>query len=222
MSGQTRTAWAYDELKARIMDSRLEAGKSYLEQELAEVLGVSRTPLREAALRLEADGFVGIRPRLGILVRPISARDMAEIYDVLTELEPFAARLLAERSLGADEAEALWQPVEQMKVCLDRRDLTAWAAADRMFHTRLVQLADNRRLIRIVSTLWDQVHRTRMATLDARADLERSNEDHARLVELILAGEAAAAEALHRCHRERAGQALVALLTVAEGEEANP
>lgn len=218
MSGPTRTQWAYAELKARIMDNRLEAGQSYLEQALAEELGVSRTPLREAALRLESEGFVTIRPRLGILVRPISAEDMAEIYDILTALEPFAARLLAERKLSQTEAAQLSDPVEEMDACLERGDLAAWAAADRAFHAALIALAGNARLARIIGTLWDQVHRARMATLSARRDLAASNLDHRRLVTHITDGMADAAEALHRRHRAAAGAELVALLE-ARGEE---
>ncbi|WP_112321490.1 GntR family transcriptional regulator [Oceanibium sediminis] len=212
MSGPTRTQWAYAELKARVMDNRLRAGQSYLEQSLAEELGVSRTPLREAALRLEAEGFVTIRPRLGILVRPISAEDMADVYDILTALEPFAARMLAERALSAEELEQLIAPVEQMDACLARGDLAAWAVADRAFHAALIGLAGNPRLDRIIATLWDQVHRARMATLSARRDLAASNLDHRRLVAHIANGEADAAEALHRRHRRAAGKALVRLL----------
>ena len=84
------TEMAYSTLKAMIMDNKLQPAASYLESELAEQLGISRTPTREAMLQLERDGFVEVRPRHGMRVLPISATDMREIYEILTELEPLA------------------------------------------------------------------------------------------------------------------------------------
>ncbi len=208
----TRTRYAYDELKARIMDNRLTAGQSYLEQALAEALGVSRTPLREAAQRLETEGFVTIRPRLGVMIRPISAADMAEIYDLLMVLEPHAAALLAARKLSPEIKDRLEAAVAAMEDALTTGDLTAWAAADRQFHTDLIELCGNARLQAIVAGLWDQVHRARVATLGARQDLAASNADHRALIALIFAGDAKSAEQLHRRHRARAGAALVEIL----------
>ncbi|MEM7614962.1 MAG: GntR family transcriptional regulator, partial [Pseudomonadota bacterium] len=187
---QTRTQYAYDQLKAMIMDNSLAAGASFLEQTLAERLGVSRTPLREAAQQLQTEGFVTIRPRLGVLIRPISARDMAEIYDLLTILEPHAARLLAQRDLGPECRAELQGSVFEMDHALRAMDLKAWALADRAFHKQLIDLCGNSRLRDIVSGLWDQVHRARISTLGDRDDLATSNDDHRALLDLIFKGDA--------------------------------
>ena len=200
------------------MDNRLMAGASYLEQALAETLGMSRTPVREAALRLESEGFVTIRPRLGIYIRPISRTDMIEIYALLTELEPYATRLLAERSLTSEEQAELRAPVKAMERYLAQGARQDWAQADREFHETLIRLTGNARLMRFVATLWDQVHRTRATTVAARQDLERSNEDHRAVVALIIAGKGAEAEALHRQHRDRANAGLLCLLDDAGDE----
>lgn len=209
---QTRTQYAYDQLKAMIMDNSLAAGASFLEQTLAERLGVSRTPLREAAQQLQTEGFVTIRPRLGVLIRPISARDMAEIYDLLTILEPHAARLLAQRDLGPECRAELQGSVFEMDHALRAMDLKAWALADRAFHKQLIDLCGNSRLRDIVSGLWDQVHRARISTLGDRDDLATSNDDHRALLDLIFKGDADGAETLHREHRARAGAALTQIL----------
>lgn len=207
-----RSRYAYDELKARIMDNRLTPGSSHLEQALAEALGVSRTPLREAAQRLETEGFVTIRPRLGIMIRPISAVDMAEIYDLLMVLEPHAAALLASRRLSEEVKTQLDTSVSEMEAALNAQDLPAWAAADRRFHADLIGLCGNERLRSIVAGLWDQVHRARVATLASRTDLATSNADHRALLKLVFEGDARGAEQLHRRHRARAGAALVEIL----------
>lgn len=209
---ETRTARAYETLKRMIMENELEAGQSYLEQALAARLGISRTPLREAALRLAGEGFVTIRPRLGIQIRPISARDMEEIYDILAELEPYAAARLAARGLDPSDLETLEATVREMETAVAAGNLAAWAGADRRFHQVLIELAGNERLTGIVSTLWDQVHRARMATLRLRTNLGKSNDDHRALVERIAAGDARGAARAHRRHRERAGRELLALL----------
>ncbi len=210
--GDTRTQWAYQTLKDKIMYDELPHDRPYLEQELADDLGISRTPVREAALRLQEEGFVTIRPRLGIQVRPISVDDMAEIYDILTELEPYAASRLASRKLGLIEEKKLEKTVSAMEEALERKDRLAWAASDRVFHETLMELAGNKRLLRIVSTLWDQVHRVRMATLWLRQSLGRSNDDHRKLFELIRDGDIQGAEHLHRRHRAHAKKELVSLL----------
>ena len=93
---------AYQRLRAMILDNLLPPGTQRLEAELALELGMSRTPVREAMLRLQQEGLVSVTPRHGMRVAPISVADMRDIYDVLESLEPKAAELLARR--GLDEA----------------------------------------------------------------------------------------------------------------------
>ena len=90
---QTQRATAL--LREMIVSNRLPAGSNHLETELADLLGMSRTPVREAAIALGAQGLVEVRPRHGIRVLPISPADMEEIYSILTELESLAAWNLA-------------------------------------------------------------------------------------------------------------------------------
>ena len=91
---------AYGRLKKLILDGTLPAGAQLLEQEAAERLDMSRTPVREAMVRLRQDGMVEIRPRHGMRVLPVSARDMAELYAVLTALEG----ILKSRERGTRDA----------------------------------------------------------------------------------------------------------------------
>jgi len=86
---------AYEQVKRRILDNQYHPGYQALEQEVAEDLGMSRTPVREALIRLKHEGLVELIPRRGMRVVPVVADDMKEIYDVLTSLESMAAELLA-------------------------------------------------------------------------------------------------------------------------------
>ncbi|MFK8034778.1 MAG: GntR family transcriptional regulator [Hyphomicrobiales bacterium] len=211
--GDTRTQRAYQTLKALVMDNTLKPSASYLESELADRLGMSRTPVREAALQLESEGFLTIRPRHGITILPISIEDMTEIYELLTELEPYAAERVARNGLSVSQREALMVHVNAMEAALESDDLVLWADADEAFHMNLVRLAGNQRLSRMVATFWDQVHRARIATLTLRPKPSRSNEDHRKLVDLLGDGDWKGARQLHREHRENAKNMLVDLIT---------
>jgi DNA-binding GntR family transcriptional regulator len=87
----------YQALRARILDNLWPPGYQALEQALALELGVSRTPVREALIRLHNEGLVEVVPRHGVRVLPVSPVDMAEIYAILTSLESLAAELAAKR-----------------------------------------------------------------------------------------------------------------------------
>ena len=88
---------AYEQIRRRILDNAWPPGHRALEQEVALALGMSRTPVREALMRLQAEGLVEVIPRHGMRVLPVSPNDMREIYQILTALECMAAELLAQR-----------------------------------------------------------------------------------------------------------------------------
>jgi len=208
----SNTQRAYNELKRRILDNEMPAGYQALEQELAELLGMSRTPVREALIRLANEGMVEVRPRHGMRVLPISAQDIREIYDVLTSLESTAAELVARNGLSQERLETLNRAVRDMDDALAADDMLAWADADERFHELLVEYSGNERLRAMVRTCWDQAHRVRIATLRMRPKPLDSNTEHAEVVDAIARGDADAARRTHRNHRVRAGRVLVDLL----------
>lgn len=203
---------AYNLLKQQILDNDLPAGSQFLEQEIAERLQMSRTPTREAMVRLANEGLVEVRPRHGMRVLPISPKDMAEIYDIITALESSAAGYLAGLGLERDALQPLIDAVSEMDIALAKDDLEAWADADYEFHRQLVELTGNVRLTNLISTYRDQGHRVRMTTLHMRPKPDKSNEDHRAVVEAILANDVDTARQIHRRHRETAGKVLIKLL----------
>ena len=203
---------AYQDLKRRILDNEMPAGFQALEQELAEMLAMSRTPVREALIRLAEEGIVEVRPRHGMRVLPISVDDMREIYEILTGLEGIAAEVVAKRGLTKDQLAALHDAVNAMDTTLAEDDLLGWADADHRFHNLLVEYCGNERLRTWVNTCRDQVHRARMATLRLRPKPVDSNKDHAAVVDAIERQDAEAARRIHHQHRVRAGAMLVELL----------
>jgi DNA-binding GntR family transcriptional regulator len=202
---------AYEQIRRRILDIDWPPGHRALEQEVALALGMSRTPVREALLRLQSEGLVELIPRHGMRVLPVSPNDMREIYQVLTALECMAAELLAQRKPTAEELEPLVAATRAMDKALKAEDLDAWAAADERFHAQLVELSGNRQLQATVLNYWDRAHRARLFTLRLRPAPVNSTKEHMQMVERLSAGDAAGAAAVTRAHRERANRELVAI-----------
>ncbi|MFY0679235.1 MAG: GntR family transcriptional regulator [Thalassovita sp.] len=209
---QSNTQRAIHELRELIFAGDLAAGSDHLESELAEQLGMSRTPVREAALTLESQGLLELRPRKGVRILPVSPADMAEIYDVLTELESLAARRAAERSLTDEDLSLLAQSIQNMDDALESKNLDDWAGADECFHRELVNLGGNSRVRTIFAMMSDQVRRARSVTLYMRPVPVQSNEDHRQVYEAIRLGQPDAAAAIHRAHRQKAKDMIVTLL----------
>ena len=202
----------YQALRARILDNAWPPGHQALEQELALEMGVSRTPVREALIRLHNEGLVEVVPRHGMRVLPVSPVDMAEIYAILTSLESLAAELAAKRKPGAAALAPLEAACREMEAALAADDLDAWAKADERFHLQLVSLCDNRRLAEVVINFWDRAHRARMVTLRMRPRPTHSTREHRAVVKAIRAGDPAKARDLHRAHRERGAVELTEIL----------
>jgi len=202
---------AYAQLRRRILDNDWPPGHRALEHEVATELGMSRTPVREALMRLQNEGLVEVIPRHGMRVLPVSGNDMQEIYQILTALECMAAELLAARKPSAKELEPLVDATQAMDKALRADDLDAWAAADERFHAQLIDLAGNRQLQATVLNYWDRAHRARMFTLRLRPKPVNSTKEHMQMVERLRAGDAEGAARVTRAHRERARHELVTI-----------
>ncbi|WP_016956552.1 GntR family transcriptional regulator [Catenovulum agarivorans] len=203
---------AYRAIREEILNNQFKAGEQVLEKALVERFGISRTPVREACVRLEKEGLIEIKPRHGIRVKPISVEDMAEIYDILTALESEAARILAEKQLTEDDYQTLVAPTAAMEQALANDQLEAWAEADEAFHLALVNLTGNQRLKQVVLQFWGQAHRVRYFTLHLRPKPTGSTQDHIDLVNAIKAGNANLAAEIHRNHRIKGKHTLLNLL----------
>lgn len=209
---KSNTAKAQETLREMIFAGDLMPGSTYLEAELAQLLGMSRTPVREAALRLESQGLLEVRPRHGVRITPISPEDMEEIYEILTELEGLCAEKAADANHPPEEVEALEVAMRQMDDALAAEDRLAWAAADEAFHRALIRLGHNQRAEMIFDMFNDQVRRARAVTLWLRPLPVKSNEAHRAVCDAILRCDPDAAGRLHREHRRQARELLTDLL----------
>lgn len=202
---------AFQQIRRRILDNVWPPGHQSLEQEIALELGMSRTPVHEALMRLASEGLVEVAPRRGMRVLPVSPKDMKEIYEVLTALESMAAVLLAMRKPSSAELAPLVAATHDMEKALEADDLDAWARADESFHEKLVMMAGNSLLMDGVMSYWDRAHRARMFTLRLRPKPIHSTQEHMALVERLQQGDADGASALYHQHRGRASRELLAI-----------
>lgn len=209
---KSRTENAYDLLKTQILQNVMSPGRVETEPEIALRLGMSRTPVREALVRLENEGLLRLVPRRGVQVLSVSPDDMRDIYQLLTILEPEAAMAVARMAPDPAVLAPLQESIEQMAQALEDDDLDAWAEADDRFHRELLSLNPNRRLTGFVTTLFDQAHRARLITLRLRERPWRSTDDHRQILDAIARGDVEATRQLFRAHRERAANELLALL----------
>jgi DNA-binding GntR family transcriptional regulator len=201
-------------IKRSILDSRYAPGSLLSENQLAEELRISRTPIREALRELAGSGLVRILPQRGIVVTELSARDIIEVYQLREQLEPFAARLAAERAsaedvraFGSDQEDAL----RHLKA---GRPRPAYDASVLM-HARIIEIARNNWLEQIMKLLSDQVHRFGLLTLrHGRAG--PAIREHGEIIAAIARRDPDAAESLMRNHL-RADRDVALRLTLPAG-----
>jgi DNA-binding GntR family transcriptional regulator len=169
------------EILAMIFDGRLPAGERINERDVGAQLEVSRTPIREALLGLEGEGFVESRPARGFAPVPLSARDVNEVYPMVAALEILAVRSAPPERVRAQLPE-LERLAEQIAAAPDAR--RAQALDDR-WHARLVKECGNERLLRTLSSLKRVVRRYELAWMADNAHVETSTEQHHAIVEAL-------------------------------------
>ncbi len=183
------TLWerVHRHLRDEILANRLPPGTVLGEVTLAESLGVSRGPVREALGRLAAEGLVTIRPRRGAVVSALSAQEFLEAYQVREALEVLATRLAVPRLEPAD-LERLQDLVEQQAALADAGDVDAFFLANSAFHDLLVTRSGNQTLLEMYRQLVGHMGRYRMRSLALRGTLKRSVAEHRAILRAAGAG----------------------------------
>jgi DNA-binding GntR family transcriptional regulator len=189
-----------------IFQGELTPGEKLTEQAVAERLGVSRGPVREAFRALETVGLLQLEPNRGACVRKIVLEEALEIHDVYAALEELAAQGAARR-LSAPEIEELRVLVDAMDQAAQADDLERYYRLNLSFHKRLVEASGNKRLLRIYNHLLNELHLFRRFGLMQRGEMQRSNAEHRQILERLAAGDAeGAGEAMRKHTRERRRQ----------------
>jgi phosphonate utilization transcriptional regulator len=180
------------ELERMIIAGDLPAGGKLNEAAVAERLGVSRGPVREAFRALEESGLVRLEKNRGVFVRQISVDEADEIYEVRAALDEFVGRRVA-LTATPEQVRDLRARIERMEKAAAKGDIDAYAAANLDFHDRLVELTGNAKLVATYRRLVNELNLYRRATLAQSGTLPVSTREHREIVDRIGAGQAAAA-----------------------------
>jgi DNA-binding GntR family transcriptional regulator len=195
------TLWqrVYDHLRTEILEGRLEPGAELIEVALAEQLGVSRGPLREAIGRLAAEGLVTVSPRRGAVVRSLSKEEFLDLYQVREALERMAVQLAVHR-LTDEQFEELGSLNEAMEAHATRNEVESFFEANLAFHARLLEASGNGKLEELYRQLLGQLGRYRLRSLTLRGNLKRSVAEHKAILRAARRGDAERAAQLMAEH----------------------
>lgn len=174
----------FQTLRQAILRGELEPGERLMEIHLANRLGVSRTPIREAIRKLELEGLVLMIPRRGAEVAEITEKNLRDVLEVRCALEELAVQLACDR-IDEDGIQNLREAAERFREVLDSDDITKIAEADVEFHDVIFAATDNRRLIQLLNNLREQMYRYRIEYLKKKECYPQLLDEHKAIIEAI-------------------------------------
>jgi DNA-binding GntR family transcriptional regulator len=192
----------YSGIKNSIITGELEPHTRLIEENLAEAMRASRTPVREAFQKLEEEGLIYRRPRGGYAVKGVTEEDVDEIFGLRSVLEGYAGFLAASR-ITQEELKSLKEIVRQEEACLKNMDAEEFIELDTAFHDVLHRAAKNARLYALLQGLRDYMYRYRVIILRYHANPGVAVEDHKKMVQCMKARNARQVETLIRRHMNR-------------------
>lgn len=190
-------------IREAIVAGTLKPRERLMEIQLAEELGVSRTPIREALRKLELEGFIVMVPRKGAYVADISIKDIADVFEIRAALEGLAAALAAER-ITEEELEYMERCLVEKADAIKTGNMEKLIDADTKFHEAIYQSSRNERLYAIISNLREQIQRLRSTSLAVPGRMKESLDEHRVIVEAIQSRDSQLARQAAQEHIENA------------------
>jgi DNA-binding GntR family transcriptional regulator len=189
----------FDNLKQAIIKGDIAPGEWLVESHIAQMLGISRTPVREAIHKLERERLIERQPRGGFTVLGLNRDDIEETFGIRSVLEGYAARLATVKHRPI-ELNALEKKIGKFQECLSSKKMNALPAINTEFHDLLYELSQSPRLIHMINNLRDQIFRYRQMILKDTRFANISNEDHKKMLAFMRKRDAEGVENLVRDH----------------------
>src|SRR5699024_5150027 len=202
---------AYSILRHAIRNLLLHPGQNVLEREMAEILDMSRIPLKEALVRLQTEGLIQIVPRRGFTVKTIETKELKEIYEIAESLDGLATEL-ATKKIQKPELQYLNSIINEQENTLQQNDLEEWSKLDDQFHANIINLADNYNLKRSINMYTDHLYRARLYTINYRPIPYHSIIEHRAIIKCMEAQNYESARLMMQSHRKRAKQVILKAL----------
>ncbi len=206
--------FAYEQIKDAIRNAELEPGQPLSENKLSKMLGISRTPVREAIQQLAQEGLVQVIPGRAVTVASLSVQEVMSAVHVRSILEPEVARLAA-LSILPDDLESLWLTLGEMEEAIAKEDRTTWARADSRFHEILSAVCPNELLGDIVMQVRNRISYLSTDTQTNHKRMLACTREHRQVVEAIAAGDPELAEQSMRDHINKLRESFFRRLTLA-------
>ena len=178
----------FNTLRQAILRGEHKPGERLMEIQLANKLGVSRTPIREAIRKLELEGLVLMIPRKGAEVAEITEKSLRDVLEVRRALEELAVELVCEK-ITEEQIQDLKDAAEEFKESLESGDITRIAEADVKFHDVIYMATDNQKLIQLLNNLREQMYRYRVEYLKRSDFHQQLIDEHEEIIETIESGQ---------------------------------
>lgn len=178
------TIETFNTIKRQIIDLELRPGEILMVQTLAQQLGASRTPVREALIRLVGEGLVEHAEGRKFKVSEITLDSIREIYDIREAIECFAIAAVA-RTICPEALGSLRSLMEAMSKSLDAKEYDTFMSLDRRFHGEILSIYGNRSMSRIAEQMNDRMQRIRYLTINIEGRLEHTVKEHLRVIEFL-------------------------------------
>lgn len=204
----TKLEVVFNVLKENILSGNLQPGARLVFKKIAQELGVSEIPVREAIRMLEAQGLVTIKPHTGAEVVRFDIEDIEEIFNIRGLLEGYAART-ALPYITEEVIAELYNCLEEMRECLRKNDTVAFGLLNREFHKKIYVHSPYKRLYRMLFDLWDGAERTRAVFSYAKSRPQESLKEHEEIINVLKEGNAEKIEKIVRKHKERVGKVFI-------------
>lgn len=201
----------FDSIRGAILSGMLKPGERLMEVQLAEKLGVSRTPIREAIRKLELEGLVIMLPRKGAYVADLSIKDITDVLEIRAALEGLASGLAALR-MTEDEIEELKLTAQRFRQAIEADDFEGIVQMDIEFHDRIFKATRNEKLLQITNNLREQVQRFRIMYINKSNKSKELAKDHFEIVGAISARDMDKAEKIAKKHIENAEKYIMKMI----------
>lgn len=201
----------FQTLRQAILRGELKPGERLMEIHLAQKLGVSRTPVREAIRKLELEGLVRMVPRKGAVVAEITISDLQDVLEVRMALEELAVKYVCRR-VTQEQLDELKRRSDAFKKTLGGNDVGLCAQADMAFHDMIYQATGNNRLVQILNNIREQMYRYRMEYLKDRHSHAILVEEHEAILKALASGDEKTALEMTCRHVERQKEHIISVL----------
>ncbi|MCD7724618.1 MAG: GntR family transcriptional regulator [Clostridiales bacterium] len=203
----------FNTLRKAILTGELKPGERLMEIHLANQLGVSRTPIREAIRKLELEGLVIMIPRRGAEVAQITEKSLRDVLEVRRALDALCVELACER-ISADEIGQLKKACDAFEYATKTKDATTIAEADVALHDIIVQATRNRRLIQLINNLSEQMYRYRFEYIKDESGHEHLVNEHRMIYESILHRDKQKAAEASKTHIDNQEKSIISQLRI--------